>query len=111
MDGIARKFTDNRVTDNENHIFNTREGIIFEIPKPIDPNDDFDRFIITRKTDDGTYSSWQTIYLNNSNIIFEDNKYYYRYSVPTHENNKTYSYKIKACDSVNKTSRELDNNT
>lgn len=98
-------------------IFNMGEGIIFEIPKPIDPNNDLVKFNIylfrqklmvneygqpliplySEIADDFPEESWLSININECEST--ENYYYYRYSISSYKENEYFYFKIVAVDS------------
>ena len=104
------------VEGNKNsQIFNAREGIIFKIPIPEDPNDDVEKFEVFISRSDVSDSSkyedkvWLTIPKNSCKE--NGNYYYYRHSASSYAENKFFRFKIIAKDSQSKESGSIESNT
>ena len=109
--------------DKDSQIFNAREGIVFKIPAPEDPNDDVEKFEVFISRSDVSDSSnyedkvWLTIPKNSCLVatMIENEKevkyYYYRYPASSYTENKFFRFKIIAKDSQNKESGPIESNT
>ena len=107
-------------------IFNSGEKIVFQIPKPSDPNDDItginiylyreklpkDRIDI-KKYDDILNSFgavWLSIPISSLTTIENDNNnYYYSYTASPYSENEYFYFKIVAVDSLGQASDPLEN--
>ena len=108
-------------------IFNSGEKIVFQIPKPIDPNKDisniniylsrtllpFDAVNIKSYDDEElVYNLWQTIPITSNQLKTVDGDtdyYYYTYTASSFLENEYFYFKITAVDSLGQTSETLIN--
>lgn len=101
--------------DKDSQIFNAREGIVFKIPAPEDPNDDVENFEVSiyrfKDSDFSNYEDKIQLTISKDSCKENGNYYYYRYPASSYTENKFFRFEIIAKDSQSNKSGLIESNT